>query len=391
MSLELQEPKFDRPFKEIFEELRDRIPRYNPSWTNFNDSDPGITLLQLFSWLGEMTLFRMGQVPRKNYMKFAQLLGLQLQQAKPASVALAFAPDGSLTASIKAGSQYSAAGDQEPVVFETIADLDVIGAVLSDMVVFADGAPAVIAPPVPGAPVTFYPFGRFPEIGNAVYFGFKPSDNRSPFPQRTSFLALRPAADTKGAPALAGEPEADLVAPVDLVWEFRPKAAEAVWERLRVLDDKSVAFTRDGYIHVEGPDSIEAVKEPALAGLVDEERYWIRVRLDQGSYLKPPRLEYLRPNVVDAVNLVTEPERILDAPDRRRAQLRRGGSSRSRCAEQSRATAYGLCRRHDNRERLTHDGTQSPSTPQGDQQHDDEQLQQRPEQPVRQQPDQALV
>ena len=52
MPLELQEPTFDRPFEEIYRELRARIPRYNPEWTNFNDSDPGITLLQLFALAG---------------------------------------------------------------------------------------------------------------------------------------------------------------------------------------------------------------------------------------------------------------------------------------------------------------------------------------------------
>ncbi|HEY6513273.1 MAG TPA: hypothetical protein VI032_14915 [Burkholderiaceae bacterium] len=28
-----------------------------PDWTNHNDSDPGVTLLQMFAWLSESTLF----------------------------------------------------------------------------------------------------------------------------------------------------------------------------------------------------------------------------------------------------------------------------------------------------------------------------------------------
>ena len=51
MPLALKEPSFDRSFDDIYAELRARIPRYNPAWTNFNDSDPGITLLQLFAFL----------------------------------------------------------------------------------------------------------------------------------------------------------------------------------------------------------------------------------------------------------------------------------------------------------------------------------------------------
>ena len=72
MPLEAKEPTFDRPFEDIYRELRARIPLFNPQWTNYNDSDPGITLLQLFGWLAEMTLHKMNDVPRKNYLKFAR-------------------------------------------------------------------------------------------------------------------------------------------------------------------------------------------------------------------------------------------------------------------------------------------------------------------------------
>jgi len=43
----------DRSFEDLFAELRNRIPVYNPTWTDHLDSDPGITLLQLFAYLGE--------------------------------------------------------------------------------------------------------------------------------------------------------------------------------------------------------------------------------------------------------------------------------------------------------------------------------------------------
>ena len=49
MPLNASEPTFERTFDDLFAELRSRIPMYNPAWTNFNDSDPGITLLQLFA------------------------------------------------------------------------------------------------------------------------------------------------------------------------------------------------------------------------------------------------------------------------------------------------------------------------------------------------------
>src|SRR5688572_21764529 len=82
----------DRRFGDISEEMRARIARYAPEWkpeavwSDFNLSDPGIILAQTFAWLGEMLLFRMNSVPELNYVKFLELLGVELREAQPASV-----------------------------------------------------------------------------------------------------------------------------------------------------------------------------------------------------------------------------------------------------------------------------------------------------------------
>lgn len=325
MPLELKEPTFDRPFEEIFRELRSRIPRYSPEWTNFNDSDPGITLLQLFAWLTEMTLHRMGDVPRKNYLKFAQLLGLQLRSARPATVRLAFTPKtAEPPATIKAGSRYSAQVEgQAAVLFETAHALDVIGAPLATMLVFADGGIVRLDPSAIPATQSFYPLGRNPAIGDALYLGFKPTPvNPRPFPQKMRFLALRPEVDTSGVAQQVGLQNRDLVAPVDLVWEYRPRRNRDAWERLNVFKDETAAFTRDGYVDVEGPQDIEASVDAAVQSLIAEPHFWLRVRLDQNSYQagRAPRLEYFLPNAVDAINLVTEAERTLVASSGRGGQ-----------------------------------------------------------------------
>src|ERR1044072_1816733 len=111
MSLEALQPKFDKPFEDIFRELRERIPRFNTAWTNFNDSDPGITLLQLFAWLSEMTLHRMNDVPRLHYLKFAELLGRHRTPPRPALVRRTFsAKPSEPPATIAAGARVSAPG-----------------------------------------------------------------------------------------------------------------------------------------------------------------------------------------------------------------------------------------------------------------------------------------
>jgi len=80
----------DRTFDELVEECILRIPRYCPEWTDHNLSDPGITLIELFSWVTHQMLLRFNQVPRKNYIAFLELLGIRLQPPAPARTDLTF-------------------------------------------------------------------------------------------------------------------------------------------------------------------------------------------------------------------------------------------------------------------------------------------------------------
>ena len=76
--------------RDLVDEARRRIIRYCPEWTDYNLSDPGITLIELFAWMTEQLTYRLNRVPDKNYIKFLELLGLQLQPASSARVELTF-------------------------------------------------------------------------------------------------------------------------------------------------------------------------------------------------------------------------------------------------------------------------------------------------------------
>src|SRR6266487_6436917 len=73
----------DRNFEQLFAEARARIPVHTPEWTNFNDSDPGITIIQLFAFMTETLLYRSNRIPEANRRKFLTLLGVGLQPATP--------------------------------------------------------------------------------------------------------------------------------------------------------------------------------------------------------------------------------------------------------------------------------------------------------------------
>jgi hypothetical protein len=81
----IQPPLLDnRRYQQLVDESLARIPTHTPEWTNFNASDPGVTLIQVFAFLTESLLYRANQIPERNRIKFLQLLGVPLQPATPA-------------------------------------------------------------------------------------------------------------------------------------------------------------------------------------------------------------------------------------------------------------------------------------------------------------------
>ncbi|MCB9153372.1 MAG: putative baseplate assembly protein [Caldilineae bacterium] len=74
----------DRNFEQLVAEARARIPVHTPEWTNLNDSDPGITLVQLFAFMTENLLYRSNRIPERNRKKFLSLLNIPLRPASPA-------------------------------------------------------------------------------------------------------------------------------------------------------------------------------------------------------------------------------------------------------------------------------------------------------------------
>jgi hypothetical protein len=74
----------DRRYQQLLDDSLARVPIHTPDWTNFNQSDPGVTLVQIFAFLTETLLYRANQIPERNRIKFLQLLGVPLQPASSA-------------------------------------------------------------------------------------------------------------------------------------------------------------------------------------------------------------------------------------------------------------------------------------------------------------------
>src|SRR3546814_20397708 len=64
-----------RSAETIFQALRDRIPRYLREWDDYNESDPGIALLQLFAVVGEGLSHQLSRLPGALQAELPSLAG----------------------------------------------------------------------------------------------------------------------------------------------------------------------------------------------------------------------------------------------------------------------------------------------------------------------------
>jgi predicted phage baseplate assembly protein len=80
----------DRHSQDIVDQAKRLIPLHTREWTDHNVSDPGVTLIELFAWMTDMLLYRVNQVPDKNYIKFLELIGMTLEEPRAATAPVTF-------------------------------------------------------------------------------------------------------------------------------------------------------------------------------------------------------------------------------------------------------------------------------------------------------------
>ncbi len=114
----------DRRFQDLVRDALARVPVHTPEWTQLGESDPGVTLVELFAFLTESLLYRANRVPEVSRSKFLRLLGVPLAAATPARGLVAFRSQrgDARSETLPAGSEVRA-GD---IAFRTTAAIDVL-------------------------------------------------------------------------------------------------------------------------------------------------------------------------------------------------------------------------------------------------------------------------
>ncbi len=311
----------DRSYDSIVAEMRTRISRYTPEWkpvwTDLNDSDPGITMLQVFAWLGEMLTYRMNLVPELNHLKFLQLLGIELRPREPAQAEITFpvrTTHPSPTAIVPRGTQVIAEtpGGGPPLVFEATRALVCLTARLGAVLAYDGYSYEPVTEANQGA-TGFLPLGPTANVDSALLLGF---DATLPFPGTDlTFFVWSAAPERRDVPVACGLPPSPAYGPATLRWEYW---SGFEWAPLTLMKDDSLAFTRSGEIVVRTPAASLAttVIPPETTA-----RYWIRARVERSQYERPPRLLAVRTNTMRLTQMETVQQEVLGGSNGRRDQV----------------------------------------------------------------------
>jgi predicted phage baseplate assembly protein len=271
----------DRKFQDIVREARTKIPQYCPKWTDYNLSDPGITLIELFSWMVDMLLFRMNRVPEKNYIKFMELIGIRLQPPHPAACNITFRlsaaqpekvviPKGTEVATVRTETQ-------DAVTFTTDKDLTILVPELAYAVTTAgDSTYLDVFSTLRNPDILATIFEDVPKENNALYLGYK-DDLKS----HTLVLSLE--CNVEGIGVDPRDPP--------LRWEYW-QGEQAKWLPLRVESDSTGGLNKNGQVvlHIPADSTMKEIESKYAT--------WIRCRAiqprpTQRPYTSSPRIKTL--------------------------------------------------------------------------------------------------
>jgi predicted phage baseplate assembly protein len=267
----------DRRFQDIVDEAKRRIHRHCPDWTDHNVSDPGIALIELFAWMTEMTLYRLNQVPDRLYVKFLELVGVELFSAVPARTDLLFTLTGPRddVVRVPVGTQVSTERqeDEEPVVFLTDDELRVVPPKLVACLTHDGRRYGDHWEDLRHEATEVQLFSTL-QPGEAVYFGLAES-------AASNLLRLDVVTGPEGAGVDPRRPPRAWDA-----WDGRE------WHPVRILDDTSAGFNTPGQVTLLLPHRHESL------ALGAHRAHWLRCRLTepeegQPAYANPPVLESL--------------------------------------------------------------------------------------------------
>ncbi|MBI1878915.1 MAG: putative baseplate assembly protein, partial [Chloroflexi bacterium] len=286
----LPEPVLDdlRFQRDLVDEARRRIIRYCPEWTDYNLSDPGITLIELFAWMTEMIVYRLNRVPEKNYIKFLELLGLQLQPASSAQTELTFrlstpfpiSPEDDTVAIVPHGTEVATrrTDEEEEVIFTT------------------DSRLAIVPPKLTQLRGSDFHKNYLPRLGIEIFYTF---NQEKPEPEDTFYLGFEDSQDISGhilqLAFTCERTQAVGIKREDPPWVWECSLGSGLWQEVPLSTRPGEKDTTGGLNNPQGQLVLYLPLSMKADQVYGRNAYWVRCRLEprrpeQGMYMESPRL-----------------------------------------------------------------------------------------------------
>lgn len=289
----------DRYFDQIVQDARKAIPKLFPQWTDENAHDPGITLIELMSWMTEVQQYYLNRITEKNERKFLKLLGIHLKESVSARAQLAFT--GMQERQVLPKGTRLAAMDQ---LFETVETLHAVPSTLDKIIVRTAVAASDYTSSNDHASIAYYAFGPDAKSGSKLYLGF---DRELPtgIPISISFKLF----DGYPVPVgVAANGMSEMISSVGVSWKYVGSEDGEGWLPVELLRDTTMHLSQTGQIVLY----LDKPMRPMLVHPAnDKRRYWLCCTLESDGYELAPKIEQIHINTVEAVQRTTWSEAVV--------------------------------------------------------------------------------
>lgn len=284
----------DRWFEQMVEDARKAIPRLMPAWTDENVHDPGITLIELFSWLSEMQQYYLNRITEESERKFLKLLGIRPYAAQRARAEVSFLnvprelvlPSGT---KLKANEQS----------FETVGPLLVVPTKLERVLVRSGNTVNDYTASNGHNGVSYFAFGTEAKQDSRLYIGF---DDTLP-PNKPLTLSVKLYDRYPVAPGHGAVPDDPKLLSAKVSWKYfglseaDPLGAPS-WLPVEVLHDQTRHLTDSGTILLQlKTDMRPLMMHPSN----DRGRFWLSCTLEEEGYEIPPKVEHISLNTAEVI------------------------------------------------------------------------------------------
>lgn len=294
----IENPSLDlQTFEDLLNEAKKNLPIHSTVWTNYNESDPGITLLELFCWLADNQIYKLNRITKQNYLKFLRLLGEYPHRPLPAelNVSIPYTSKNATTLPKKT----KLITDHDDLIFETRNDLELLPVTIKKVLTssprgFVDRTGLLLSPSR-----FIYGFGRIPKVGDSFLLGLDTDYNKEA--RLNIGIELE---DTETAQKDKYEKTSTdnttFYPSCKLEWMYL-KSTENTdtdkWHQLVIDKDTTLSLTKSGIVSLIVPFDDVSKHDLDNSGI---KLKWILCRLVDGLYDIPPRIRSIHTNTIPA-------------------------------------------------------------------------------------------